>query len=168
MRLFPPRRTLPNDIRVRAMAPRDRKAVLGLILDAHDYHRRSLKGELRTVRPESSEAVFARLLALPNSVYFVAEAGRRVVGYVHCELRTQPAGPTTRGRSYGYVNTLAIATDYRRRGVGRTLMELVREWAFGQEISEIELNVFDFNQAAVELYESLGYRTVSRRMRFEL
>ena len=81
---------------------------------------------------------------------------------------TSAAGPTLRSRKYAYVNTLAIGREHRRQGVGRMLMELVREWALGQEISDIELNVFDFNRAAVALYESLGYRTMSRRMRFEL
>jgi ribosomal protein S18 acetylase RimI-like enzyme len=150
------------------MRARDREAVLALVWDAHDQHRRANRVELRAVRTEQAGAVFGRLLEMPNSVYFVAEHGREIVGYVHCEIRTVAASLTTRTRKLAYVNTLAVRRESRRQGVGRVLMELVREWALGQEVAEIELNVFEFNREAIALYESLGYRAVTRRMRYEL
>ncbi len=150
------------------MRPRDRESVLALIREAHDAHRRRLRGQLRSIRAESDERVFGPMLAMPGSVYFVAESGRAVIGYVHCEIRKSAGTPTLRRRTYAYVHTLVVTADLRRQGVGRMLLELVREWALGQEVSEIELNVFEFNEAAVALYESLGYRTLSRRMRYDL
>jgi len=150
------------------MRARDRASVLTLIREAHDVHRRRLKGELRNIRAETDERIFGPMLAMPDSVYFVAETGRAVVGFVHCEIRRSAGTPTLRRRVYAYVHTLAVTADFRRQGIGRMLLDLVREWALGQEVSEIELNVFEFNEAALALYESLGYRTLSRRMRYEL
>lgn len=150
------------------MRSRDRPDVLELIREAHESHRRGLRSDLKTVRPESAEAVFGPLLDMDRSVYFVAESARRVVGYIHCELRSCAATATLRARKFAYVNRLVVARDARRQGVGRQLMELVHEWALGKEVTEIELDVFEFNGPALALYEELGYDVVSRRMRFEL
>ncbi|OQA95517.1 MAG: Acetyltransferase (GNAT) family protein [Chloroflexi bacterium ADurb.Bin222] len=44
------------------------------------------------------------------------------------------------------------------------LMGTVYEWALTKGASSIELNVYEFNKAAIAFYEKLGYETLSRKM----
>jgi GNAT superfamily N-acetyltransferase len=43
-------------------------------------------------------------------------------------------------------------------------MYKAEEWAVRLGVSEVELNVYEFNQVAQAFYERLGYATCSRKM----
>ncbi len=53
---------------------------------------------------------------------------------------------------------LMVAADRRRRGVGRALMLGAEDWARDVGVRKLELHVLPHNDAAIGLYESLGYR----------
>ena len=43
-------------------------------------------------------------------------------------------------------------------------MEKMQAWAIAKGATSIELNVYEFNEAAISFYESLGYQALSRKM----
>ena len=57
-----------------------------------------------------------------------------------------------------------VEEPMRGRGYGRLLMELAEEQAAGLGVDRIELNVYGDNARARHLYESLGYKEMSRQM----
>lgn len=67
-------------------------------------------------------------------------------------------------RRVAVVENLAIREDVRRAGIGRALMRRAQRRAEESGATEIELNVYEFNQAAIDFYHSLGYASSSRRM----
>jgi ribosomal protein S18 acetylase RimI-like enzyme len=79
-------------------------------------------------------------------------------------LRDASPIPVLVPRRFAIVDSLAVRAAFRRRGVGQKLMAAVEEWAADRGVSDIELNVFEFNGAAIAFYERLGYATRSRRM----
>jgi ribosomal-protein-alanine N-acetyltransferase len=57
----------------------------------------------------------------------------------------------------GYVVTLDVASDWRRMGVARQLMEEMEAHVAAAGGAAIELHVFVGNAAAVRFYEAMGY-----------
>lgn len=67
-------------------------------------------------------------------------------------------------------NIFLIYVDpiYRRQGIGRALMEYAQVWAKERGYTQIGLQVFTTNQAAIDLYQQLGYQPRSISMMREL
>ena len=125
--------------------------------DAADIQR--LAGELaETVgdEPPVEEAVSKRLQELldtPRSRVLVVENESGVVGAVSFWIKPDLA----HGDVVVEVPMLVIAEDQRRNGVGRLLMEEVRNIASENDASLIELVATTANVVAREFYHSLGF-----------
>jgi RimJ/RimL family protein N-acetyltransferase len=100
---------------------------------------------LRAIRRHSFAAVL------------VAEVEDRVVGRLSIGRDSHPASEHVADVG------LMVAADQRRRGIGLALMEAGEEWARSVGVLKIELHVFPHNEAALALYERLGYRQVGNR-----
>jgi ribosomal protein S18 acetylase RimI-like enzyme len=57
----------------------------------------------------------------------------------------------------GYVVTLDVAPEWRRRGLARRLMAEVESRLLAVDAVEMELHVFNGNTSAIHFYESIGY-----------
>jgi putative acetyltransferase len=60
---------------------------------------------------------------------------------------------------------LMVSLGHRGRGVGRALMLSAESWARAVGVSKLELHVFPHNEAALRLYERLGYLREGYRVR---
>jgi ribosomal protein S18 acetylase RimI-like enzyme len=95
---------------------------------------------------------------------FVAEVEGQMAGFVHVTVWDTPPIPILVPRRLVFVDNLVVSRDFRRLGIGRALMQKAQRWAIDQGATEIELNVFEFNEPAIAFYRSLGYETLRRRM----
>jgi diamine N-acetyltransferase len=103
-----------------------------------------------------SEAYFAG--ALRRSTILVAEADGVLLGYVQfgdVDIREVDArsGDQELHRIY-------VETELHGRGLGRSLMNTALQHPRLASASRIFLQVWERNERAVRLYESLGFRTV--------
>jgi len=92
-------------------------------------------------------AELARFLELNPGLSFVAEETGRIIGAVICGFD---------GRR-GYLHHLAVAEDFRRRGVGRALAEKCKEVFKEKRIEKVHLFVYDDNHQAKAFWEALGW-----------
>jgi ribosomal protein S18 acetylase RimI-like enzyme len=61
------------------------------------------------------------------------------------------------GARQGFIYDVWIRPDLRRKGLGTTAMMEAERWARSQGLTSLGLHVFGHNQAALALYEKLGY-----------
>jgi [ribosomal protein S18]-alanine N-acetyltransferase len=87
----------------------------------------------------------------PHAAVFVAEAPEGIVGRLSVARDSHPA-------SWHVADLgLMVAAAYRRRGIGRALLEEAVEWARAAGVIKLELHVFPHNTAALALYEDFGF-----------
>ena len=88
---------------------------------------------------------------------FVADSGGDVVGFV----TTVQTLALNMPNGYTKINGLAVLPEYRRRGIGKRLMERVEQLGAERGVSFIGL-ASGFNRTeAHEFYERLGYEKLS-------
>ena len=66
----------------------------------------------------------------------------------------------------GELLQIAVASEYRRRGVGDALMEAVLSWAWSYGVTRVHLEVRESNEAALALYEKYSFTRVGRRKEY--
>ena len=71
-------------------------------------------------------------------------------------------------RPHAFVLDVEVAEGQRRKGYGRELMLAAEREAMAIGADSIGLHVFGFNTAAIDLYESLGYRRTEESYLLEL
>ncbi len=106
--------------------------------------------------PPGEEAVRTRLgelLEEPRACVLVAEGEDGVVGAACLWIKPDLA----HGDAAVEVPMLVVAEDHRREGVGKLLMDEVRDVAARSEATLIELVATRANVAAREFYRSLGF-----------
>jgi ribosomal-protein-alanine N-acetyltransferase len=100
-----------------------------------------------------SERSFRNELDHPHGIFFVALLEGEVVGYGGAWLVVDEA----------HITTVAVAEDHRRKGIGKALMLRILEKAKGEGMVCSSLEVRAGNEAAITMYEALGYETITRR-----
>ena len=68
------------------------------------------------------------------------------------------------GDRIAHIFLLYVAPEHRRRGIATALIGLVETWAIAKGLRAIELQVFQANSSALNLYNQLGYQTQSLSM----
>jgi ribosomal protein S18 acetylase RimI-like enzyme len=102
---------------------------------------------------KATRARLEELLDESRARVLVAENEARIVGGVTFWIKPDLA----HGDTVVEVPMLVVAEDHRRAGVGRLLMEEVRNIASDNDASQIELVATPGNVTAREFYRSLGF-----------
>lgn len=114
--------------------------------------------------PPRSREYLEQVMSSEHSTFLVVEFERRLVGLVNVAVYEAPKVPVFQPRVNGVVSDLIVTGSFRRRGIGRLLLEEAEVWVRRRGATSIELVVYEFNDGARRFYESLGYATLSRSM----
>ncbi|MGB8644642.1 MAG: GNAT family N-acetyltransferase [Anaerolineae bacterium] len=111
---------------------------------------------LRQVGAQLWAASFA---PLPTDLLLgvVWEEDRRIIGNVTLTLDESR-------RRHWLISNVAVAENYRRRGIARQMMEAAIQEAIARGAIWVILNVRPYNTGAVQLYNELGFRAVDTEM----
>jgi ribosomal protein S18 acetylase RimI-like enzyme len=84
----------------------------------------------------------------PNTIYLVAELNKKIVGSI---LGTHDSRK-------GYINRLAVLSEYQNQGIGRRLVKAVEKYMEHLGIKIITCLVEDWNKTSLKAFQRLGYK----------
>lgn len=103
-----------------------------------------------------SENSLAGELTNPLSTWLVAMDGELLAGYIGSQAVLGEAD----------MMNLAVAPEYRRRGVGEALTAALVKALQARQVMALTLEVRVSNTPAIALYEKMGFAQVGRRSRY--
>ena len=103
-----------------------------------------------------------------NSDIIVAEHNGIICGMACVDYVNKPESPYSKARSFYHVQEIAVDANYRRQGVAKELLEFMIEDAKKRKLGKIELDVWEFNDSAIEFYQAVGFRPTRRWMEYEV
>ncbi len=93
-----------------------------------------------------------------DDVVLIAEEDGGAVGFTEAEF----------AKGHVFVVDLYVREGFRRRGIGKALLERVADVARGRGLTHLELHVEERNTNAVRFYERLGFHDAAKVMRVAL
>ncbi|MFD1413330.1 GNAT family N-acetyltransferase [Oceanobacillus jeddahense] len=107
---------------------------------------------LSEASPDKYEAYSHILSAIKPMKHFISiYAGNQIVGM----------GSVVVENGWGCISNIVVDKNYRRKGIAVQLVRHLTAWALTNDASHVYLQVVAENQAALHLYNKLGFQIVS-------
>ena len=158
-----------ENIVIRPALPKDGKKICEMLCDIGALHHNGRPDIYRDNLRKYNEEQFADILLDPSAPVIAAvDENDAVVGYAFLQIKEVKDNAALCDRKYIYIDDFCVDESLRGRHIGRTLMTGVYDYARSIGISDIELNVWEFNENAIKFYERCGMTTQRRHMEIKL
>ncbi len=105
-------------------------------------------------------------ISAPHIELLVAETDGQIIasGYARIE----------KGRHYlkhekhAYLGFMYVVPEYRGKGVNQIIIQALKEWSIGQNMTELRLDVYCENHGAIKAYQKAGFSKHMVQMRMGL
>ena len=152
-------------MQIRRAIPEDYENLLPLFEEVDAFHRDHQPLLFKEPDgPARDRAYYQSVLESEGYYLLVGELDESLVGLVVVIVKDAPDIPILVPRRYAVIDNLVVRADMHRSGFGEQLMEAAYDLAREAGATNVELNVFAFNQGAKRFYEHLGYETVTYKM----
>ncbi len=136
-----------NNLKIRSALLSDTSTIFNLIRELAKYEK------LEHKITGSEEALKNDLFGdRPYAEAIIAQWDEKVVGFAlffpnYSTFLTKPGI---------YLEDLFVLPEYRRRGIGKALLQYLKELAVKRNAGRLEWSVLDWNEPAIKFYESIG------------
>lgn len=96
----------------------------------------------------------------------VAEINNEVIGSGYA--RIENVKPYLQHAQHAYLGFMYVKPQWRGKAINKKIMDALSNWALSKNITELRLDVYQPNEAAIKAYEKAGFIKHMVEMRKEL
>jgi diamine N-acetyltransferase len=144
-------------VKIRRAVVGDEQALAALNRFVHDLHAARRPDYYRATCVDDVAAWFRERLEHPLPAAWIAEEGGVAIGYVLAFFHEHPDNPFRQARRWCEIDQIAVDPAWRRRGVGRRLMQAALDEARARAFPDAELSSWAFNTDAHAMFRRLGF-----------
>lgn len=108
-----------------------------------------LEDVLSEICYEETMEAFARQLSWDTELVLIAEEEGQILGVIIGTI----------DNNNGYYYRIAVASEYQRKGIGKALIEAMKQRFLQRKVNKIMVTVDAHNEMVLPVYESAGYST---------
>lgn len=154
-----------DNIVIRKFKAEDIEQAIGLCDEIREYHRKILNGYFMPIDRNFEEKALMETLKNDNNFAFVAVDKDEIIGILIAEKKT---APQLENPLVCNIGTLVVKQEFRKRGIGKMLMDYCIDTCKNMKIQEIKLGVFNDNINACKFYEKYGFKPLEQKMNLKL
>jgi ribosomal protein S18 acetylase RimI-like enzyme len=152
-------------VAIRRATVADAEVLSSLNFDVQTIHWSALPTRFKPPGPDTFPPIAAAaLLAAQDNLVFVAEVDSLPVGYVYAEVVHRPETPFGYAEDLVYLHHISVRPSYRKQGLGRALVNVVRSAAGEREITVLAVDVWTFNEGARSFFRRQGFTPYNERL----
>lgn len=102
------------------------------------------------------------LISDTNAQLIVMQSGSEIIGSGYAQIRQSRSCHTH--EQHCYLGFIYLDSEFRGRGIGREIIDVLKEWGISKGMKNFQLNVYSENAAAIRAYEKAGFNKVSVMM----
>ena len=103
------------------------------------------------------------LISSTDAEVVVAELGSQIIGSGYARIDVSEA--YLKHREHSYLGFMYVSPEHRGKGVNKFIVEALEAWSLSKGVSEMQLEVYADNAAAIRAYEKSGYKSLILTMR---
>ena len=103
-----------------------------------------------------------------NGKIFIAEEDNKIIGLCIFYIRVISDHHMFFNMVNIEIENIYVDEKYWKKGIGKKLFEKVKIYAKENNINNIELSVWEFNENAIKFYENMEMKTRIRRMEYKV
>ena len=138
-------------IEIREARVEDCGQVLNLLTQLQNIHTEKRSDIFRSGQVAMSKEEFLAELGKENEKTIVAETEGKIIGMIVLKI-IKVNNPILQSRVVGLIDDFIVDPTYRKKGVGKELLDTARRIAIEKKVESLELNVWGFNESAIHFY----------------
>jgi len=103
------------------------------------------------------------LLSSPDAEVVVAEVGVEIIGSGFARIERSES--YLKHDEHSYLGFMYVVPEHRGKGINNKIIAALEEWSFSKGVTEMQLEVYVDNVAAIKAYEKAGYSRLILTMR---
>ena len=163
---------MSNELDIRHATVSDILKIISLWKELFQFHESMDRGF--EVIPDAEEKFIPFLKSVielqeeKKAVVLVAQSpfDKQLIGYVLGMIGKNT--PIFTIQDYGYITDMCVTRDSRQQGVGRKLVEEVKNWFYTQGINRIQLHAASANPVSLAFWKKMGFTTYMEKMSCDL
>jgi len=96
-----------------------------------------------------------KMISATDVELVVAELDHELIGCGYA--RIENTKPYLQHTHHAYLGFMYVVPAYRGKGINKMIMDVLAAWSTSQQISELRLDVYQNNEAAIKAYERSGF-----------
>ena len=107
-----------------------------------------------------------KMITSENVELVVAAVNDKLIGSGYA--RIEEAKIYLKHAQHAYLGFMYVLPEHRGKGVNKKIIDALTEWSQSKNISELRLDVYNNNEAAIKAYEKVGFVKHMIEMRKEI
>lgn len=100
----------------------------------------------------------------PEQEIVVADSDGIICGFAVVHHIYKDENPFMYERDFLDIDEFCVDEKFRRQGVATELISFIKDYTKEKGFKRLELNMWEFNEGALEFYEAVGFKTYRRYM----
>jgi ribosomal protein S18 acetylase RimI-like enzyme len=127
-----------------------------MMYDLHEEHHVACPEHFKSAYDVMQEKRIADYLELPEGLVFVAASREKVIGFVSGHF-SELVSAVSQNVLMGSIDEFYVLPQYRQQGIGSRLLQRIEKEFDDYGVQQLFVEVWDFNQTAIKLYQKLGF-----------